>query len=382
MTIIEAAGRPGTGAAATDTAPGSVMLNSLTKHYGGATVVDGISLDVRAGEFLALLGPSGCGKSTTLRMIAGLEHPDRGTVEISGRDVTRLPAHRRDIHTVFQSYALFPHLDVADNVAFPLRQSGVARDDVRRRVAEALAMVRLPDAGSQSVTSLSGGQQQRVALARAVVDRPAVLLLDEPLSALDRALRQAMQVEMRLLQQDLGVTSILVTHDQEEALSLADRIAIMADGRLQQVGSAEDVYDRPANLFVARFVGEQNEVPGICDARGVLRNPAVSVANDRPVPAGRAVALIRPEHLRVDPDENGLGATESDADEVNKVAGVVRGVSIAGICSVVLVHADGVNLVARIPRDGRPTPKVGDPVHCSWSSQHVRIFAETEGRQA
>jgi ABC-type Fe3+/spermidine/putrescine transport system ATPase subunit len=193
---------------------GEVCLDELTKRYGSTLAVDALSLTVRAGEFVALLGPSGCGKSTTLRMLAGLEQPDRGTVTVSGSDVTRVPAHRRDIHTVFQSYALFPHLNVADNVAFPLRQRGADRKDVHRRVGDALSMVRLPHVAQQAVGSLSGGQQQRVALARAVVDRPSVLLLDEPLSALDRSLRQAMQVELRLLQQQLGVTTILVTHDQ------------------------------------------------------------------------------------------------------------------------------------------------------------------------
>ncbi|TDD63295.1 ABC transporter ATP-binding protein [Kribbella antibiotica] len=331
------------------TAPTSaeVELTGLAKRYGGTVAVDDLSLTVPAGEFVALLGPSGCGKSTTLRILAGLEQPDRGRVLLSGTDITAVSAHRRDIHTVFQSYALFPHLNVADNVAFPLRQRGVSRADIRGRVADALAMVQLPAAGDQPVTSLSGGQQQRVALARAIVDRPSVLLLDEPLSALDRSLRQAMQVELRLLQQDLGVTTVLVTHDQEEALSLADRIVIMNNGRAEQVGTAEDVYDRPASLFVARFVGEQNEIP-----------------TER-----EAIALIRPEHVRV-----GLDVSEPAA--VNSVDGIVRGVSIAGISSVVLVHCRDLTLQARVPRDGRPLPHVGDQVRCSWDPAHVRTFPE------
>ncbi|GAA0582379.1 ABC transporter ATP-binding protein [Kribbella sandramycini] len=342
-----------------------VELSGLIKRYGGTVAVDQLSLTVPAGEFVALLGPSGCGKSTTLRMLAGLEQPDSGQVRLSGVDVTGVPAHRRDIHTVFQSYALFPHLSVADNVAFPLRQRGVPRAEIRSRVAEALALVQLPAIGDQAVTSLSGGQQQRVALARAVVDRPGVLLLDEPLSALDRSLRQAMQVELRLLQQNLGVTTVLVTHDQEEALSLADRIVIMSDGRAEQIGTAEEVYDFPDSLFVARFVGEQNELTGTVDERGRFGHPEVTIVGDRPE-AGPSIALIRPEHVRVGPI--------SGPADVNAIDGIVRGVSIAGISSVVLVHCRDLTLLARVPRDGRPLPHVGDQVRCSWDTAHVRIF--------
>ncbi|GAA1669710.1 ABC transporter ATP-binding protein [Kribbella yunnanensis] len=349
-----------------------VELTGLAKRYGGTVAVDDLSLTVPAGEFVALLGPSGCGKSTTLRILAGLEQPDRGQVLLSGTDVTAVPAHRRDIHTVFQSYALFPHLSVADNVAFPLRQRGVSRPDIRGRVADALALVQLPAAGDQPVTSLSGGQQQRVALARAIVDRPSVLLLDEPLSALDRSLRQAMQVELRLLQQNLGVTTVLVTHDQEEALSLADRIVIMSDGRAEQVGTAEEVYDHPASLFVARFVGEQNEISGIVNSHGKLQHADVVVGAPTIAEPGPALALIRPEHIRV-------GLDLSSPADVNNIDGIVRGVSIAGISSVVLVHCRGLTLLARVPRDGRPLPHVGDQVRCSWDPAHVRIFPTPEG---
>ncbi|WP_020392063.1 ABC transporter ATP-binding protein [Kribbella catacumbae] len=349
-----------------------VELTGLVKRYAGTVAVDNLSLTVPAGEFVALLGPSGCGKSTTLRMLAGLEQPDQGQVWLSGADVTGVPAHRRDIHTVFQSYALFPHLDVADNIAFPLRQRGIGRDEIRSRVAEALALVHLPAIGNQAVASLSGGQQQRIALARAIVDRPGVLLLDEPLSALDRGLRQAMQVELRLLQQDLGITTVLVTHDQEEALSLADRIVIMADGRAEQIGTAEQVYDHPASLFVARFVGEQNEIAGAGDGRGRVEHADVVVAGDRSIGAGPAVAMIRPEHLRVSDDLAGAAG-------VNSIDGIVRGVSIAGISSAVLVHCRGLNLLARIPRDGRALPHVGDQIRCSWDPAQVRMFPTPGG---
>jgi ABC-type Fe3+/spermidine/putrescine transport system ATPase subunit len=309
-------------------------------------------------------------------MLAGLEQPDSGTVSISGRDVTGVPAHRRDIHTVFQSYALFPHLDVADNVAFPLRQRGVARAEIAARVDDALQMVRLAHTARQSVASLSGGQQQRVALARAVVDRPSLLLLDEPLSALDRSLRQAMQVELRLLQQELGITTVLVTHDQEEALSLADRIAIMSDGRVEQLGAAEDVYDHPASLFAARFVGEQNEFDGTGDGTGAVRHPMVIVRGTTPVPAGPTVALVRPEHVRV---EVVAGTGIASAGQENSVLGHVRGVSIAGISSVVLVHTDELTVLARVPRDGRPLPRTGDLVRCSWEPRDVRLFPALDG---
>ncbi|MEV8372278.1 ABC transporter ATP-binding protein [Kribbella sp. NPDC056861] len=356
--------------------PGSssadVELIGLAKRYGGTVAVDNLSLTVPAGEFVALLGPSGCGKSTTLRILAGLEQPDQGQVRLSGTDVTGVPAHRRDIHTVFQSYALFPHLNVADNIAFPLRQRGVPRAEIRSRVADALALVHLPAVGNQAVAGLSGGQQQRIALARAIVDRPGVLLLDEPLSALDRGLRQAMQVELRLLQQDLGITTVLVTHDQEEALSLADRIVIMADGKVEQLGTAEQVYDHPASLFVARFVGEQNEISGDSDGQGRVDHPAVMVAADRTIEAGPAIALIRPEHVRVSDDIAGAAG-------VNSIDGIVRGVSIAGISSAVLVHCRGLNLLARIPRDGRTLPRVGDQIRCSWDPAHVRMFPTPGG---
>ena len=357
---------------------GEVRLTDLAHSYGATPALHGISLEAAPGECLALLGPSGCGKSTTLRLLAGLERPDRGTVMVSGQDVTRVPAHRRDVHTVFQSYALFPHLSVGDNVAFPLRQRGVARAEVAERVAGALAKVRLGHVSARRVTQLSGGQQQRVALARAVVDLPSVLLLDEPLSALDRSLRQAMQVEMRLLQQDLGVTTILVTHDQEEALSLADRIAVMSHGRLEQVGTAEQIYDEPATLAVARFVGEHNEIRGVCDGHGLLRHRSVTVASARATPDGGCVALIRPEHVKVERVAADAPPPPRTGPARNALTGAVRGVSVAGNSSVVLVEGQGLSLVARVPRDGRRVPTLSDPVVCSWDPAHVLVFTDPE----
>jgi spermidine/putrescine transport system ATP-binding protein len=217
---------------------GSVELRSLTKVYGSAVAVDNVTLRVQAGEFLSLLGPSGCGKTTTLRMIGGFEFPDDGSIQISGRNVENLPPHKRPVNTVFQAYALFPHMKVADNVAYGLRRSGVPKAEMADRVSRALDMVRMTAFASRKPAQLSGGQQQRIALARALVNRPAVLLLDEPMSALDRKLREEMQVELKLLQHELGTTFVFVTHDQEEALSMSDRVAVMKDGRIEQIGTA------------------------------------------------------------------------------------------------------------------------------------------------
>jgi spermidine/putrescine transport system ATP-binding protein len=223
---------------------GRVELRSVTKRFGTMTAVDSLDLVVEPGEFLSLLGPSGCGKTTTLRMLAGFEQPDAGTITISGHEVEGVPPYKRDVNTVFQSYALFPHMDVAENVAYGLRQRKVAKPEVATRVAEALDMVKMSHLASRKPRQLSGGQQQRVALARALVNRPSVLLLDEPLGALDRKLREEMQIELKLLQNQLGITFIFVTHDQEEAMSMSDRIAIMLDGHIEQLGDPESCYEQ------------------------------------------------------------------------------------------------------------------------------------------
>ena len=236
----------------------SVALTDLEKRFDRTNAVDGVSLDVRSGEFLTLLGPSGSGKTTTLMMIAGFETPTAGDIAIDGKSVVAMPPYRRNIGMVFQSYALFPHLTVADNIGFPLKQRGVPKDERARLVAEALELVHLPGYGSRYPRQLSGGQQQRVAVARAVVFKPRLLLMDEPLGALDKQLRENLQLEMRHLHADLGITFIYVTHDQEEALTMSDRIAVMNDGKVAQVGRPEDLYDRPTSRFVAGFIGESN----------------------------------------------------------------------------------------------------------------------------
>src|ERR687887_269236 len=239
-----------------------IRLRGLRKVFGPVVAVDGIDLDIADGEFFAVLGPSGSGKTTVLRMIAGFEAPTAGTVELGGVDATRVPPFRRDVNTVFQDYALFPHMTVAQNVGYSLKVRRVPRAERARRVAEALELVRLPDLGSRKPAELSGGQRQRIALARALVNRPRVLLLDEPLGALDLKLREQMQVELKAIQRDVGITFIFVTHDQDEALTLSDRLAVFNGGRVEQIGSPAEVYENPATAFVAGFVGTSNLISG------------------------------------------------------------------------------------------------------------------------
>ena len=282
---------------------GTLQLAGLTRRYGANTVVDGVDLDVRDGELVALLGPSGCGKTTTLRMVAGFVEPSAGTVRIAGRDVTHAPPHGRDTGMVFQSYALFPHMTVAGNVAFGLEMRGVGKAERDGRVAEALRLVRLDGLAERLPRQLSGGQQQRVALARALVVNPAVFLLDEPLSNLDAKLRAEVRVEIRNLQQRLGLTTLFVTHDQEEALTMADRLVVMEGGRVRQVGTAEELYERPADLFVANFIGRVNALAGEVAAPGEFRaadGTALPCPRDA-APGTRAVLCLRPEKLRFQP---------------------------------------------------------------------------------
>ncbi len=281
----------------------------MTKRFGATVAVDAIDLDVHAGEFLSLLGPSGCGKTTTLRMLAGFEQPDDGFIRISGEYVQDVPPYKRDVNTVFQSYALFPHMTVAENVAYGLRQRKVSRGDIRTRVGEALEMVKMSKLANRKSRQLSGGQQQRVALARALVNRPSVLLLDEPLGALDRKLREEMQIELKLLQNQLGITFIFVTHDQEEAMSMSDRIAVMLDGHIEQLADPDTIYEQPDSAFVAGFIGRNNFWPVNVENGTIAAADGTSFESSRtsPVQAGPALAAVRPEALSIEATDPGSG---------------------------------------------------------------------------
>jgi spermidine/putrescine transport system ATP-binding protein len=307
-----------------------IVLLGLSKAFGATHAVQDLTLRVERGSFFSLLGPSGCGKTTTLRLIAGFEQPTTGRILLRGQDVAGLPPYRRDVNTVFQSYALFPHMSVSDNIAYGLHQRGVPKAEIRRRVEEALDMVRLPGAGERRPAQLSGGQQQRVALARALINRPTVLLLDEPLSALDLKLRREMQLELKALQREVGITFIYVTHDQEEAITLSNRIAVMSRGRLEQEGAPAEVYERPQTRFVADFIGLTNFLAGRVrtgrgaaggDARVVVETEVGDVICSGPQPAvaaGDVVTItLRPEKVRI------LPVAARCPDGWNVTAGVV-----------------------------------------------------------
>jgi ABC-type Fe3+/spermidine/putrescine transport system ATPase subunit len=312
----------------------TIRLDNVTKTFDGRVLaVDGVTLDIAAGEFFSLLGPSGCGKTTSLRMIAGFELPDSGRVHVAGRDITDLPVHKRDMGMVFQSYALFPHRTVAENVAFGLRMREVAKPDIERRVKAALAQVALTGLEERKPGQLSGGQQQRVALARALVVEPPVLLCDEPLGALDRKLRQQMQFELKELQKRLGVTLVFVTHDQEEALAMSDRIAVMNHGKVEQVGAPTEIYERPRTRFVADFIGEIN----------ILEE------------AGRARAL-RPEKIRL-------------VSDAARVSGTVVTANFLGGSTLLRVSTvDGRSLLVRETHAGeRASRAAGDTIGLAWN---------------
>lgn len=291
--------------------PGYLQISSLTKRYKGSTApaVGDVSLSVAEGEFLALLGPSGCGKTTTLRMIAGLIDPTSGTVTVDGKDITHAPVHKRSVGMVFQSYALFPHLDVRSNVAYGLQMRRVPKADITQRVMDVLKLVRLDHLADRRITALSGGQQQRVALARAIVIHPQLFLMDEPLSNLDAKLRDAMRNEIRGIQQRMGITSVFVTHDQGEALTMADKIAVMSEGKLEQFGTPTDIYERPATRFVAEFVGQANLVENVRVIPGGGRASMIELPGAGRLAVPRisgdhqhgSTAMIRPHQLQVRP---------------------------------------------------------------------------------
>ena len=359
----------------------SVELRGVTKRFGGAVAVDDVSLVVADGEFLTLLGPSGCGKTTSLRMIGGFEYPSSGSIFLGGRDVTALPPHRRPVNTVFQSYALFPHLSVARNVGYGLELAGVAKGERQRRVHDALEMVRLPGVGDRKPAALSGGQQQRVALARALVNRPKVLLLDEPLGALDLKLRKAMQLELKTLNREVGATFVYVTHDQEEALAMSDRIAVMRDGRILQLGTPEEVYERPMMRFVADFIGEMNVVDGrLLDAHeGTARIEiagagVVRVRSATGVAAGSAVALgVRPARVSVSSAD---GAAEGVG---GSLPAVVMDIVYAGTHRQVVLMLDaGPAMTAHVSPDAPLV--VGDRVVATFRVEDAICLADDDDR--
>jgi putative spermidine/putrescine transport system ATP-binding protein len=336
----------------------AVDLEGLVKTFAGGTrAVDGVDLAIPSGEFFSLLGPSGCGKTTTLRMLAGFEAPDAGRIRVGGRDVTALPPERRDMGMVFQSYALFPHRTVAENVAFGLRMRGLPKSEIIPRVRQALEIVRLQGMEDRKPAQLSGGQQQRVALARAIVINPAVLLCDEPLGALDKKLRQAMQFELKALHRRLGLTLVYVTHDQEEALTMSDRIAVMRQGRIAQLGTPREIYDRPVSRFVADFIGDTNILEG--EARdGALLLPGGAALPLAAALRGPAAVALRPERVRVVPTAAGL--LDAAVEEANFLGDAV----------LLKLAAPGLTLLARAPRDTDPALLApGATVGLAWQPE-------------
>lgn len=341
---------------------GRIELGGLSKWYGDNQVLRDLDLVIEAGEFFSLLGPSGCGKTTTLRLIGGFEEITHGSVRIDGEEMRGVRPEKRPVNTVFQSYALFPHKSVADNIAFGLRFLDCTKAETKRRVGEALELVQLQGFESRRPHQLSGGQQQRVALARSLVLRPSVLLLDEPLGALDAQLRRALQGELRALHREVGITFVYVTHDQEEALTMSDRLAVMNKGRLEQVGTPREVYESPASGYVADFLGVANLLPAEASASGAtVLGLAVACRTDGLT--GPCTAVVRPERVRVEPaDGGGLRA-------------VVRSAVFAGALTHVVLDAHGRRIEALIANDGsRPTPVEGVEVTVSFDGDGVRLL--------
>lgn len=355
-----------------DTTP-AVRLDGVSKQFAGSYAVHRLDLDIEAGAFFSLLGPSGCGKTTTLRMIGGFSDPTEGSVLLAGEDVTALPPNRRNVNTVFQSYALFDHLSIADNVAFGLKRKGVARAETRQRVGEMLELVQLTGLADRKPRTLSGGQRQRVALARALVNRPAVLLLDEPLAALDLKLRRQMQVELKQIQREVGITFVFVTHDQDEALTMSDRIAVMNEGRVEQCGTPEDVYEHPAGRFVASFMGTSNLMSGTYrDGEVALeKGPALPVGTRSDIVDGTAVSVsVRPEKIWLSDFEPGMAM----------LRGVIRDTVYSGPTTTYLIElAPGVTLsvleqnTARARMEDRWSG--GETVEFGWRPEHCLVLA-------
>jgi putative spermidine/putrescine transport system ATP-binding protein len=353
-----------------------IDIIAVTKTYDGSTrAVDAVDMSIREGEFFSLLGPSGCGKTTTLRMIAGFETPTKGTIAVGGADVTRVPAHKRDMGMVFQNYALFPHRSVGENVAFGLRMRGIDRATIARKVVDALAQVELVGYEDRRPGQLSGGQQQRVALARAIVIKPRVLLCDEPLGALDKKLRQAMQFELKQLQRKLGLTMVFVTHDQEEALAMSDRIAVMNAGKVEQIGTPSDIYDQPSTRFVADFIGDTNLFRGevIRDAGGkcvlqVDQGLSIELAA-QPQKMGPMSIALRPEKINMGTPAAQIG---------HRLAGIVESANFQGGSVLYRIEtAGGRRLLAQQPNNGsHELFQAGAAVALRWKPSDIVILRD------
>jgi spermidine/putrescine transport system ATP-binding protein len=362
-----------------------VRLFDVTKRFGDVVAVDRISLEIERGRFFSLLGPSGCGKTTTLRMIGGFEEPDSGRIELGGRSVAGLPPYRRDVNTVFQSYALFPHLDVFENVAYGLRRKRVPKDGIRGRVTEILGLVELPRFEGRRITQLSGGQQQRVALARALVNKPQVLLLDEPLGALDLKLRKQMQLFLKGLQLEIGITFIYVTHDQDEAMTMSDGLAVMRGGHIEQIGPPQEVYEHPATEFVAGFLGASNLLPGsVEDRKGEFGVVTLTSGEKVRVPvqalngAGRRVKVgVRPEKIRILPGADAPGSGD------NAVHGRLRLSTYVGVSSQYEVELPAGSVLTVYEQNlggpGRWAPSPGDDVVLAWHPEHTFVVGAEYG---
>src|SRR4051812_39436995 len=356
-------------------ARGEIELTQLTKEFADVRAVDGIDLQVPAGEFFSLLGPSGCGKTTTLRMIAGFERPTSGQILLDGTDVAYTPPHQRNVNTVFQNYALFPHLNVFDNIAFGLRRAKRPKAEIRERVGKALELVQLGGYEKRKSSQLSGGQQQRVALARALVLNPSVLLLDEPLGALDAKLRKALQLELKSLQQEVGITFLYVTHDQEEALTMSDRLAVMNNGRVEQVGAPQDVYEEPSTVFVADFLGVSNlmdaeAVGGANICRLQVGDFELDATQGKTDARGSVRVTIRPERVQLE---------AQDATGQNRVPGMVERLVYLGNSVQVIVHlAAGTPIRALVQNGGPELPwKQGTPVQARLPADALRVLDDT-----
>ncbi len=355
------------------TATAAVELRGLTVRYKNLIALDSVNFTIREGEFFSLLGPSGCGKTTTLNVIGGFIEADEGEVVIEGRSVTRMPAYRRPVNTVFQSYALFPHMTVEENIGFGLRMAGTPLAEIKKRTADALALVSLLDRGERRPDQLSGGQQQRVALARALINRPSVLLLDEPLGALDLKLRKQMQSELTRIQRDVGITFIYVTHDQEEAMTMSDRIAVMNNGRVMQVGTPQEIYEHPANLFVADFIGTSNVFKGkVLEAAGDWVTVLLDFGAHVRVPSGgrkdrmgRVSVVVRPGHMQL------TSAPAAASGSTNAISGTVANVAYLGMhlqVTVATPHGADLTVVEPLSADRREriAPAPGSAIHVTW----------------